>query len=245
MRIATVKSVEQISDVAWREETAEELLRRADEMEARLSMKKDRRLIVSPVPERSIEQEVQEHNTTNSLPQSWCPHYAKRVGTNEPLRRQREEVSDDEADLTATLTISMDLMYFYEKGERPARVAVDHESGRVWSYALRGQTILGGMGWIQKRIAQGIDNAGHKDVKILVESDQGMSMVALQYEIQSIRDAKIIPSNSPVGESESNGRPENTMRRVQDKARTIKRHAGSETGTEIYKMVDMMSWLVR
>ena len=64
--------------------------------------------------------------------------------------------------MTATPTISIDLMYLYEKGVKPTLVAVDHESGRVWSYALKDKTILGGTGWIQRRLAQDIDNAGHK-----------------------------------------------------------------------------------
>ena len=62
-------------------------------------------------------------------------------------------------------------MYLYGKGNKPTLVAVDHESGRVWCYALKDETILGGSGWIQKRIAQDIDNAGHKEVEIMVKSD--------------------------------------------------------------------------
>ena len=69
-----------------------------------------------------------------------------------------------DADLEAVPIISMDLMYHYEKGERPTLVAFDHESGRVWSYALKGKTALGGNGWMQKRIAKDIDNADHKEV---------------------------------------------------------------------------------
>ena len=88
---------------------------------------------------------------------------------------------------------------------------MDSEAGRIWSYALKDKTILGGDGWIQKRIALDIGNAGCKEVKIAVKSDQEMSMVALQHEIQRIRDAMAILTNSLVGESESNGRVENAI----------------------------------
>ena len=78
--------------------------------------------------------------------------------------------------------------------------------------------MLGGDGWIQKRLSQDIDNAGHKAVKVCIKSDQEASMVALQHEVQRIREARTIPVNSPVGESESNGRAENAIQRVQDKS---------------------------
>ena len=40
----------------------------------------------------------------------------------------------------------------------------------------------------------------------MIEIDQETSMVALQHEVQRPREAKTVPVNSPVGESEYNGR---------------------------------------
>ena len=172
------------------EERASELQRKVEELEERV--RGGRRPIISPVPERPTDEEVREHYTTHAPPKSWCPYCAKGRSTNDPHRKQRKEVPDVEAELSATPTISVDLMYLYEKGERPTLVAVDHETGRIWSYALRDKTILGGTGWIQRRIAQDIDNAGHKEAKIMVKSDQEKSMVALQHEIKRLREAKTI-----------------------------------------------------
>ena len=70
---------------------------------------KGRRPIASPVPERPIEQEVLEHNTTHSPPQAWCPHCVKGRAKNEPHRRERREVPDVDAELKETPTISIDL----------------------------------------------------------------------------------------------------------------------------------------
>ena len=47
-------------------------------------------------------------------------------------------------------------------------------------------------------------------------------MVSLQAAVQSIRPKEVIPVNSPVGESESNGRVENAIRRVQEKSRVLR-----------------------
>ena len=182
-------------------------------------MEKDRRPIVSPVPDQPTEQELREHNMTHSPAKKWCPHCVKGAAKNEPHRLKRKEVPEVDTDLSATPTVSIDLMYLYEKGVKPTLVAVDHESGRVWTYAVKDKTILGGNGWIQKRLAQDIDNAGHKEVKIMIKSDQEVSMVALQHEVQRLREAKTIPVNSPVGESECDGRVEHIIGRVQDKVR--------------------------
>merc|ERR1712214_107839 len=100
-------------------------------------------------------------------------------------------------------------------------------------------------GWIQRRIVRDIDNSGHKHVKLKIKSDQEASIVALQHEIQRLRDSRTIPINSPVGESESNGRVENAIRRVQDKTRTLRAQIEGETGLEIGKMEGLMSWLIR
>ena len=124
-------------------------------------------------------------------------------------------------------------------------MVVDHESGKIWSYALPDKDILTGNGWIQRRIARDIDNLGHKDVKIMIKSDQEAAMVALQGEVQRLRTAKTIPINSPVGESESTGRVENAIKRIQDKVRTIKCHVETEAGISLDKVDDIMSWLVK
>ena len=54
----------------------------------------------------------------------------------------------------------MDVMYVHKKGVNPNLVAVDHESGRVFSYALPSKSVLTGDGWIQRRVARDINNMG-------------------------------------------------------------------------------------
>ena len=42
----------------------------------------------------------------------------KGTARNDPHRRKREEVPDVEVSMDATPTVSIDLMYLYNKGER-------------------------------------------------------------------------------------------------------------------------------
>ena len=176
---------------------AEDLARRAEELEEIIVREAGRRPIVSPVPGRLTEEEVREHYTTHSPPQPWCPHCTKAQGLRDPHWRIRKEVPDVEVTMDKVPTISFDHMYLYEKGKQPTLVCIDHESRRVWSYELSTKVVLSGDGWIQRRVAQDIDNAGHKDIRVMVKSDQAHAMVALQEEVQRLRSAKTIPVNSP------------------------------------------------
>ena len=87
----------------------------------------------------------------------------------------------------------------------------------------KGQTILTGEGWIQRRIVRDMDNAGHKEVKLKFEGDQAPSILVLQQEVQRLRSSKSIPINSPFGESEGNGRAENAIKRVHSTSHEVKR----------------------
>ena len=60
-----------------------------------------------------------------------------------------------------------------------------------------------------------------KDAKIQFKSDQEPAIVNLQTEIQELRSGMVIPTNSPVGESQCNGHVENTIRRIQENVRAL------------------------
>ncbi len=79
----------------------------------------------------------------------------------------------------------------------------------------------------------------------MAKSGQEHAMVALLHEVQRIRTGKTIPINSPVGESESNGRVENTNRRVQDKVRTLQSQVETEVDITIGQDSPISTWLVR
>ena len=55
----------------------------------------------------------------------------------------------------------------------------------------------------------------------------------------------MILTNSPVGESECNGRVENAIRRVQEKVRVLKHKIESNTKQKLHSDSPIMPWLVR
>ena len=92
----------------------------------------------------------------------------------------------------------------------------DHESGRTCSFAFNDKSIFDGEGCVQRRIVRDMDNVCHKQVKFKGKSDQETTIFALHHEVLRFGTRRSILVNSPVGESKSNGRVENTIRRVQD-----------------------------
>ena len=92
---------------------------------------------------------------------------------------------------------------------------------------------------------QDLDNNGMKDAKIQLKSDQEPSIINVQTAIQEIRPGMAIPTNSPVGESQCNGRVENAIRRVQEKVRALKHQVESGVKRRIHEDAPIMSWIVR
>ena len=122
---------------------------------------------------------------------------------------------------------------------------VDHRHGRVFAYGVPRKGVTAEAEWVPNRMIKDINNMGYKDVKVQIKSDQEPAIVAVQEYIRLNRSSPTILTNSPVGESESNGRVENAIRRIQDKVRTLKEQVESEAGTSIEDMDGLMSWLVR
>ena len=134
-------------------------------------------------------------------------------------------VPDVEKGILGPTKISIDYMYLHERVGKyksvdtnpPQLVMIDHGNGRVWAYRVPNKGVLDGAAWLLKRIVQDLNNTGHEMSKIQIKSNQEPSIVALQTAIQELKPG-VIPVNSPVGESESNGRAENAIRRVQEKS---------------------------
>ena len=103
---------------------------------------------------------------------------------------------------------SMDYMVMNSEDGDKARstmVLVNHEDGGVFTYATPAKGILGDSYWLPKRMAKDIDNCGNQNVVVQIQNDQEPAIIAVQEETQHLRRGRTICTNSPVGESESNG----------------------------------------
>lgn len=167
--------------------------------------------------------------------------------------RKNHIVPDTDGKLVGPTKVSLDYMYLHEWQEKrsegdqnpPHLVTVEHKHGRVWAYRAPNKCIHAEAPWLPKRIAQDWDNVGFKDIAIQLRTDQEPSIVQLQSAIQTERAATMIPINSPVGESECNGRVENAIRRAREKIRTLRHQVETNTKRKIQDNAPIMVWMVR
>ena len=96
-----------------------------------------------------------------------------------------------------------------------------------------------------KKIIQDLDNNGLKYSKIQFKSDQEPATVNVQTMIQELRPGMVITTNSPVGESQCNGRVENAIRRIQEKTRVLRHQVEYGIGCKLPDDSPRMSWMIR
>ena len=188
---------------------------------------------VIKAPAQPSRDEWEKHKATHTPYKPWCPHCAaaRAVRKAHPSKgRPAHIVPDIDGNKEGPIKISIDYMYLDDrKGQEreanwnpPYLVAVEHKHGRCWAYQVMNKGIHGAAHWSPKRIVQDWENSGFKEVRVQLKSDQEPSIVELQSAIQLARSGVVIPVNSPVGESEANGRVENPIRRIQEKVRVLR-----------------------
>ena len=179
---------------------------------------------------------------------------ARAVGDGHPSEgRKAHIVPDTDGKLVGLTKASMDYMYLHERSETgqdekfnpPHLLMVEHKHGRVWADRVHKKGVNAGASWLPKRIVQDWDNNGMEDALIQFKTDQEPAIVQLQAAIQEIRTVPVLPVNSPVGESESNGRVENAIKRVQEKIRSLRSQIEHNTRQGIRDDTPIMAWLVR
>ena len=202
-------------------------------------------------PIQPTREEYERHQITHTPYMPWCKHCAaaRAVRTQQPKKgRNILIVPDVDKGITGPTKISMDYMYLYDRSDRsvqannPHFVVVEHKYGRVRAYQLPNKGVMGGAHWLPRRFINDWNNNGMKDAVIQLKTDQEFAMVNIQLAVQELRDREIIPINSPVGESECNGRVENAIRRVQEKTRALRHQIESNNKNRNYIMTHPL-WL--
>ena len=177
-----------------------------------------------------------------------------RSGGDTPKRRKHNIiVADIDGSKDGPTKISMDYMYLSERNGNnqditnnpPHLVVFDHRHGRVWAHRVPQKGVLGKAEWVPRRIIQDLANNGVQDVTLHVKFDQEPAMLNVQIALQDFQPNRIIPINSPVGQSECNGRIENAIRRAQEKVRALRHQLENGIKCKVPGEAQIMSWLVR
>ena len=93
-------------------------------------------------------------------------------------------------------------------------VSTDRKTGGAKAHFVQCKGL--GDRWIAARTVEDLNDFGCNGVDICIKTDQEPAILELQKKVAELRGtARTIPVNSPVGDSKSNGRVENAIRRVQ------------------------------
>ena len=121
-------------------------------------------------------------------------------------------------------------------------VCQDSYSGGVRAHVVKCKGT--GDEWIVERTIKDIEEFGYGGCAVKLKCDQEPAIMDLQKSICNKRAAKTVPVNSPVGDSQSNGRVENAIRRVQAGIRSVKHATEAEIKTVVSTGHTLFPWLV-
>ena len=214
-------------------------------------------------PRQPSQREREEHERTHLPFRDWCAHCIKAKSRNDPHKRERETdvIKDEEFTDNAISTVSFDYSYFNDKlvkmtkeeynealnkGERmnrPMIVIEDHETGAIVAHMCSQKGP--GDKWIVRRIGKDPEEMGYGGTRIILKCDQENPIAAVEQEvIKNRRDVATVPRHSPVGESQSNGRVENAIRRGQEQVRAFYDQLKARTGVSLGTHHPVFEWLV-
>ena len=192
-------------------------------------------------------QEIEEHMATHMPFRSWCPFCVAGKAVSSGHHHKPEGpglvpvISIDYAFMGKGQVNEEGVEEGGEEGsQNPLIVLEDDTTKAVMAHMVPRK---GADEHAVMRIVQDIKNLGYK--KVIFKSDQEPAILALKEEVRRMLSQDVIMEASPVGESQSNGREENAVRRVKGQLRTIKEGLDYRYGARIPASHPVLSWIPR
>ena len=169
--------------------------------------------------------EIEEHMATRMPFRSWCPFCAGGKAVSSGRRRKPEGpglvpiVSFDYAFMGKGQANSEGLGVGSDDDaiQKPSIVMEDDTTKAVIAHMVPRK---GPDEHAVARVAQDIKNLGYRNKTL--KGDQELVILALEDKVRKALDQDVTMEASPVGESQSNGRVDNAVRRVKGQVRTMK-----------------------
>ena len=157
----------------------------------------------------------------------------------------------EEAD-ARTANVPIDYMYLHERAGQnkeenynpPQLVMIDHRSGSALARRVPNTGALEDAPWLPRRLVQDLEICACTNAKIQLKSDHAPATVALHAAVREMR-ADMIPIISHFGESESSGRVDNVIRRVQETILVFGSKLEKGTQSEVSDISPVAIWFIR
>ena len=220
-----------------------EMLRESEDAEAEIS-DEARQNKGLPCGVKPNGKEIEEHNRTHLPFRSWCKHCVFGKGQSHPhYQKEKEEIGIP--------CISWDYMYMkgdgskYEeediKDELPIVVWKDNMSKAEGAFVVPSK---GDCEYAIRRGAQDVNKIlGYN--KMISKGDQEPALRTMMERMKMMCGDQCTLDETPVGDSQSNGSIESTIKQVQGQFRTMRGALESRYGKEISPKSNAMTWLVR
>ena len=194
-------------------------------------------------PDLPSRREVEDHSLTHVPFTIWCNHCLGGRG-----RRSARKWSENEGegmDNRAVTPYSVDYVYLTEEGtedesdaeegmargsttlERPMIVCVERKTGGAHAHQVKCKG--SGVPWVATRIAADIEELRCGRSRVVLKAAKEVAIAHVQRQVVAERSGETVSMNSAVGESQSNGRVENAVQRVQGQRRLNTRILSSNT----------------
>ena len=185
------------------------------------------------------EKERRDHDATHFPPRSWCPHCVAGRGMASQHRQSDEERLGQVGEL------HFDYCFLRsEPGEPPATtlVGVDRYTHAVLAHVVprKGTEFA----WVASQLERDVKRFGYHG-RLVVKTDQEPAILDLMRNLARRRaQAPTIIEKSKAYDSQSNGRAENAVRRVEEQVRTMKLALEAAVGTPLDVHHPAFAWLV-
>ena len=210
-----------------------------------------------PQPRRPTRSEIEQHELTHIPYRSWCVHCVRGAGRSDPHRGSKDD-KDAEDRENAISTWSMDYCFMTDNAEMLTKkemeqagwervkdtviVCDDRRTGGVRAHLVCAKGASDA--WVAGKIKSDMEDFGYGGVPIRLKTDQEPAIVDLQRAIISKREGAVtLPVNSPVGDSQSNGRVENAIKRVRNLVKVLKSNLEARWGIKVDREHPVYPWM--
>ena len=177
-----------------------------------------------PTPQQRIE-----HRCTHWPYRSWCRDCNFGRGQHDHHRRKKGEKV-----VPGVPTISIDFVFLgtehVKAQDNTFLFMYDNVSETPWTYRTGKKGIPR---WLVSAMLQDLENAGYGNSRICIRSDQERVIMKLKRLLIHARTGETVPQESPVRESQCNGKMEQAVKAFEGQVRTFMCALESETNVKI------------
>ena len=195
-------------------------------------------------PKKPTLKDREEHKCLHWPFRSWCRDCMRGRGMHDQhTSKKKKNGGVDEA--REVPTISIDFI-FPGTEQLSARknaqlVMFDNESEAIWAYRTGRKH---NPAWLVPTMMQDLEEAGYGSCRICVRSDQENIIKNIKKELIEQRTGPTVPQESPVKESQCNGKMEKAIQNLEGQMRTLRCAIESETGVWVHPRSRMYNYML-